>query len=93
MEEPQARLDLDLRLQLPNSALFVGASQTGKTTLVLKLLQTPGLFNPSPKRILFYFDQYQDAYGDAKKALQKLGIEMLLYKGFPNITLESLDEI
>lgn len=91
--EPKERLDFEARLELPNHALFVGASQSGKTRLCLHLLTHPDLFAPKPVRILFHYDQYQDSYLEAKSSLARVGIELLLFKGCSDISLESLVEI
>ena len=93
MEEPRATFCTDLRLKLPNHALFIGATQSGKTRLVLHLLNRPLLFSPPPKRILFYYDQYQDAYAIAKAQLYKYGIDLFLFKGFTDLDLDSIDMI
>lgn len=90
--EPRARIDFDTRLQLPNHALFIGGTQSGKTTLCLHLLNNPCLFHPKPQRILFHYDQFQESYLETKTNLKKMGIELLLYKGCSDITLESLDK-
>jgi hypothetical protein len=89
--EPRARLTFDARLSLPNHALFIGGTQSGKTTLCLHLLTHPELFNPKPARIIFYYDQYQDSYLNAKSSLATQGIELLLYKGLANVNLDNLD--
>ena len=93
MMEPRARVNFDARLQLPNHALFVGASQSGKTTLCLHLLSNPQLFHPRPCRILFCYDQLQDSYLDFKNRLALMGIEVLLYKGFSDLTLDSIEKL
>ena len=94
MEEPRAKIESDLRIQLPNNALFTGASQSGKTTLVLRLLQNSScVFTPPPKRVLFYYDLYQDVYGEVKEALQKQGIDMLLFKGISSVNLDNIDSV
>lgn len=91
--EPRARLDFDVRISLPSHALFVGATQSGKTTLCLHLLCNPHLFNPKPQRILFYYDQFQDSYMSAKSLLAEQGIELLLFKGFSSLgSLESFSK-
>lgn len=90
--EPRAHLNFDTRLQLPNHALFIGGTQSGKTTLCLHLLNNPSLFTPKPQRILFHYDQFQESYLKTKTALLDQGIELLLYKGCSGITLESLDK-
>lgn len=87
------RIECDMRIRLPSHALFVGATQSGKTRLCLYLLSNPELFHPKPTRIIFHYDQYQDAYIDAKKKLKKLDIELLLYKGCSGIELDSIDKL
>lgn len=82
MEEPKAVLDIDMRLQLPNHFLFVGASQSGKTRLALRLLADPLLFHPRPAKVIFWFDMFQPIYQQTKTTLQKLGIEMVMHRGF-----------
>lgn len=91
--EPRARLDFEARIQLPNHALFVGATQSGKTRLCLHLLTNPQLFVPQPKRILFHYDQYQDAYLEAKTRLSSQGIDLLLFKGCSGINMDSIDKL
>jgi hypothetical protein len=88
--EPTAKLEFDPRLQLPNHALFIGASQSGKTQLCLHLIRTPRLFNPKPKRIVFYYDQFQNSYLEAKCQLSTEGVELLLVKGCQDLTLEGI---
>ena len=79
--EPTARISFDRRIQLPNHGLFVGASMSGKTRLLIHLIRNPHLFSPPPSRILFYYDQMQDTYMEAKRELEQQGIELLLIKG------------
>jgi hypothetical protein len=90
--EPRARVEFDTRLSLPNHALIVGASQSGKTHLVLQLISNPQLFNPPPSRILFHYDQLQDTYLETKALLAKQGIELLLIKGCNNVSLDNLSK-
>ena len=91
MTEPRETLEnFEPCLELPNHALIVGATMSGKTTLALTLLTNPSLFLPRPARILFYYDQLQEKYLTAKKKLASLGVDLLLHKGFPNISLESV---
>lgn len=91
MEEPQATLDeASLKLALPGHALIVGASQSGKSSLCLRLLSQPDIFSPAPARILFFYDQYQPLYHDTKTLLAKRGVEFLMYKGF---TVPDLDQL
>ena len=90
--EPKARLTFDTRIRLPGHALFVGATQSGKTRLCLHLLSNPLLFDPKPQRILFHYDQFQDSYLEAKRKLSVEGIELLLFKGCSGLTLESIEK-
>ena len=90
--EPKARLSFDARLRLPGHALFVGATQSGKTRLCLHLLSNPNLFEPKPQRILFHYDQFQDSYIETKRKLAEEGIELLLFKGCSGLTLESIEK-
>ncbi len=89
--EPRARLTFDTRLCLPNHALFVGPTQSGKTTCCLHLLTSPHLFSPKPSRILFHYDQFQASYLDAKQSLAEQGIQLLLYKGMPDLNLDNYE--
>ena len=82
-----------MRLRLPSHYLFVGGTQSGKTRLCLHLLLNPQLFTPKPQRIIFHYDQMQNAYLEAKVALEKIGIELLLYKGCSGIKLESFEKL
>ena len=91
--EPRARLDFDARIQLPNHALFIGGTQSGKTRLCLKLLSEPHLFHPRPQRIMFHYDQFQESYVKAKTRLAKDGIELLLFKGCSDINLDSMEKL
>ena len=91
--EPRARLPFDRRIPLPGHALFVGATQSGKTTLCLHLLSNPHLFNPKPQRILFYYDQFQESYVKTKECLEREhGIELLLFKGIAGLDLDSIEQ-
>lgn len=91
--EPEHRIQCDMRISLPSHALFVGATQSGKTRLCLHLLNNPHLFNPKPSRILFHYDQYQKSYLVTKNALKAQNIELLLYKGCQGIELDSIEKI
>ena len=93
MEEPRAVVEADLRLQLPNHFAIVGASMSGKTTLAFKLISNLNCFNPPPKRIIFWYDQYQEIYLTLKRKLAESNVEMLLFKGFnKNFTLENYEK-
>ena len=91
--EPQIRLNFDTRLCLPNHALFVGSTQSGKTTLFTHILANSQLFDPKPVRILFHYDQLQDCYLYLKEKLAQEGIELLLIKGCSNMSLDSIEKL
>ena len=81
----------DLRLQLPNHALIVGASMSGKTQLVMRILRA-GCFHPLPKTVLFYYDQWQDEYLQLRQDLQRYGIQMKSLQGGSSLTMTDLDK-
>ena len=88
--EPVATVTGEATLSLPNHALFVGASQSGKTRLCLHLLSNPQLFSPIPKLIIYHYDQFQDSYLKTKTHLASQGIELRLKKGCSGISLENM---
>lgn len=88
MIHPHAVFDnFNPKIELPSTSIFCGQSNSGKSTLVFNLLSKPHLFDPPPKKILFYFDQFQNTYAKAKENLEKLGIELHLISGYPEETL------
>ena len=88
--EPRAVLNFDKRIHLPNHALFVGASMSGKTRLAMHLLTHPELFVEPPRTILIYYDQPQPAYVEAKRRLaEEAGIDLQLHRG-SSVSLDSL---
>lgn len=74
-------LDVDPRLQLPNHAVFVGMSMSGKTRLVLRLLHSIERLEPVPKLVLFYYDQYQEVYAQLESSLRQRGVNLQLRQG------------
>jgi hypothetical protein len=72
----------DKRLKLPAHALYVGATLSGKSHLLLRILkQAPEIFNPVPKLILLYYAEEQDEYEEAMRQIQAKGIAMELHQG------------
>jgi hypothetical protein len=56
---------MDLRFKSPSSFLLGGVSQSGKTTFVLNVLKNIDVLfqNPQCKQnVIFYYNQWQDAY-------------------------------
>lgn len=85
--------DFDLRLQLPNHALLVGGTMSGKTTLLLKILsKADQCFHPIPKTIFLYYDQHQEVYETLKHRLAQVGIDVSLRQGGGNLSLEDFEK-
>ena len=95
MIQPHAIFDnFSPKIELPSTSIFCGQSNSGKSTLVFNLLTKPHLFDPPPKKILFFFDQFQNSYVEAQKHLEKLGIELKLISGYPDEPLlEKLEQL
>ena len=74
-------ISFDLRFKCPLRALIVGASESGKTRLVLSLITRPCLFTPPPKRVFIFYLQYQSIYAKAKSILEKRGVPTALRQG------------
>jgi hypothetical protein len=90
--DPLMEIEFDLRLQLPNHALFVGASMSGKTQLVLRILCClDKCLKPVPLTVIFFYDQYQEEYERVKQTLATMGVEMLLREGSA-LNLEDLEK-
>ena len=87
--EPVKRVEFDRRIKLPVHALFVGASMSGKTRLVLHILSRPELLDPQPKTVIFYYDQLQKCYLEVKSLLGTKGISMHLRRGH-DVNLDDL---
>ena len=92
MMDPLMEREFDLRLKLPNHALFVGASMSGKTQLVMRLLKAADqCFSPVPRTVLLFYDQWQPEYQMLKEQLQLRGIQMKTSQGGGSLTLDDLD--
>ncbi len=85
--------EFDKRLGLPAHFLIIGASLSGKTTMVLRMLKDAAkLFTPVPRLVLFYYAQYQEQYGKTQQHLAQMGIRMELHRG-SDVDLEDLSNI
>jgi len=94
--EPIAETNFNLKIPLPTHSIVCGSTNSGKTSLVLRLLSNPDIFSPRPKRVLYYYDTWQDAYSITKDLLESYGIEMLFYKGIHGLSMaqfESSDKV
>ena len=89
LQPPPASVQFDLRLQLPNHALFVGPSMSGKTRLALGLLEAgAACLNPQPSTVHLFYDQWQEEYERLRRSLASQGIPMTSSPGGASITLD-----
>ena len=72
--------------------LVFAATQSGKTSLVLRLLKDLCLFNPQPSAVYLCFDQWQSAYDEAAAALKKQGVSTHLLRGIDEISLDQIPQ-
>lgn len=84
-------IDFDTRLQLPNHMLVVGMTMSGKSRLVMRLLSDIDRFDPVPRTVYFYYDQYQDMYTDVQTSLAARGVDMILRHGC-NVKLDDFEK-
>ena len=74
------------KLLLPFNALFVGASQAGKTTLLSSWLSNlDQCFEPRPHKVLWLFAESQPLLAETKKALEQQGVQMILHRGCDDV--------
>jgi hypothetical protein len=78
MFETKSINDKDLKLKLPFGMIISGPSNSGKTTLLLKILRDRNyLIDPKPARVLYCYGEYNSQI----PLLQRSGI--LVHKGPP----------
>ncbi len=87
--EAFASLDIEHGLCLPNHALFIGQTMSGKTSLLMELLQNPQCFNPPPGDIYLYYSQWQEGYESLEESLAAQGIRLHLRQG-SQLTLDDI---
>ncbi|VDI53012.1 Hypothetical predicted protein [Mytilus galloprovincialis] len=69
-----------LPFQSPCTFMISGATQSGKTTFVMKLLrQASVMFNTPPVQIVYCYTEFQPIFDQAEQTIPNL----LLYEGFP----------
>ena len=88
--EPFDTIETPHGLCLPNHALFVGPTMSGKTRLVLTLLQRPECFNPPPEEVYFFYNEWQDLYEGLDDKLAKVGIKLHMRQG-ANLELDDIE--
>lgn len=77
------------QLRLPATILISGATGSGKTTLVLKILENARwLISPPPKKIFWFYGIEQES---VRKALQQMSIPVVFEKGMPNFDTLSIN--
>ena len=64
---------------------------SGKTRLVMHLLDKITMLHPVPKTIVFYYDQFQEQYNQLKHKLASQGVTMTLHQG-SNLTINDLEK-
>ena len=75
-------LDIDksaIKLLLPANIIVAGATQSGKTTTVAKLL-TSSRFSPAPKRVVLLYNCDQPLYHETLDKLKQQGVETKMIK-------------
>jgi GTPase SAR1 family protein len=55
------------QLQWPFTGLIVGASQCGKSSFLLKLIEQRNSINKNPIKVLYIYDQYQPIFEQFKE--------------------------
>lgn len=57
----------------PATAMIVGPTMSGKTSLVYKILkEADGMFQKPPERIVIAYTEYQPLFGDMEKNIDNL---------------------
>lgn len=70
-----------LPFHYPATAMIVGPTMSGKTSLVYKILkEADGMFQKPPERIVIAYTEYQPLFGDMEKNIDNL----ILYQGLPS---------
>ena len=64
---------------------------SGKTRLVMKLLEHPECFNPKPEHVYFYYSEWQDSYQALEGKLAEVGIKLHLRQG-SNLKLDDIEK-
>ena len=81
MSQQQPQLVDDIRWKHPSTIMIGGPSGSGKTELTNSILTNKNdLFNPTPKKTLLYFREWQDVYSEWKS----MGLVDEFYDTFPD---------
>ena len=54
----------------PYTMIVNGATGSGKTTWIMKLIENIQLIQPSPEKIYFFFESWQSAYQNASRDIE-----------------------
>lgn len=80
----------DFRFLTPTTISITGASSSGKTSYLVKILKkAEHLFDPKPKNLIIVYSQYQDLYDEIKKLENFDSIRFV--EGF-NINIEEVND-
>ena len=71
----------NIKLRLPANIIVAGATQSGKTTTVAKLLTSHrGYFDPAPRRVILLYNCEQSLYHQMLDTLQNRGVQVKMMK-------------
>ena len=71
----------DIKLRLPANVIVAGATQSGKTTTVAKLLTSSrGYFEPAPRRVILLYNCDQPLYQEMMETLSNRGVQVKMMK-------------
>jgi hypothetical protein len=77
-----------IQLRHPFGLLVSGGTKSGKTTFVKRLLSYANvLIDPAPENIMYFYAEYQDAFGEIQNLVP--GIKFI--QGLPDNIMDSID--
>ncbi len=88
--EAFASVDTEHGLCLPNHALFIGQTMSGKTKLLMEILRKPQCFNPPPGDVYLYYSAWQEGYESLEETLAAQGIRLHFRQG-SQLTLADIE--
>ena len=77
-----------IQLRYPFGLLVSGGTKSGKTTFVKRLLSYANvLIDPAPENIMYFYAEYQDAFGEIQNLVP--GIKFI--QGLPDNIMDSIN--
>jgi hypothetical protein len=77
-----------IQLRHPFGLLVSGGTKSGKTTFVKRLLSYANvLIDPTPENIVYFYAEYQDAFGEIQNLVP--GIKFI--QGLPDNIMDSIN--